>query len=165
VASENTIIGNTVLYGATNGYLFAAGRAGERFAVRNSGAKAVIEGCGSNGCEYMTGGVTVILGSIGANFGAGMTGGMAYLYDPEGRASTLINHETLVHCPVTVDHWEYQLKSLVERHAAETDSRKAKDILQHWETEKAKFVQICPKEMLSRIPAPLEIEAQAIPAE
>ena len=81
---ENTIIGNTVLYGATDGYLFAAGRAGERFAVRNSGAKVVVEGCGSNGCEYMTGGVAVILGSIGANFGAGMTGGMAYLYDPDG---------------------------------------------------------------------------------
>jgi glutamate synthase (NADPH/NADH) large chain len=83
VAANNTIIGNTVLYGATDGYLFAAGRAGERFAVRNSGAKVVIEGCGSNGCEYMTGGVAVLLGSIGANFGAGMTGGMAYLYDPD----------------------------------------------------------------------------------
>ncbi len=71
IASENTIIGNTVLYGATNGYLFAAGRAGERFAVRNSGAQVVVEGCGSNGCEYMTGGVAVILGGIGANFGAG----------------------------------------------------------------------------------------------
>jgi len=82
-ASENTIIGNTVLYGATEGYLFAAGRAGERFAVRNSGAKVVIEGCGTNGCEYMTGGVAVVLGRIGANFGAGMTGGMAYLYDPD----------------------------------------------------------------------------------
>ena len=82
VAEDNVIIGNTVLYGATDGYLFAAGRAGERFAVRNSGAKVVVEGCGSNGCEYMTGGVAVILGKIGANFGAGMTGGMAYLYDP-----------------------------------------------------------------------------------
>ena len=83
---------------------------GERFAVRNSGAKVVIEGCGSNGCEYMTGGLAVILGSIGPNFGAGMTGGMAYLYDPEGLADKLINMETLVTCPVTVDHWEQQLK-------------------------------------------------------
>jgi glutamate synthase (NADPH) large chain len=109
VAHENTIIGNTVLYGATAGHLFAAGRAGERFAVRNSGAEVVVEGCGSNGCEYMTGGVAVILGAIGANFGAGMTGGMAYLYDPEGRQQ-LINMETLVTCPVTVEHWEAQLK-------------------------------------------------------
>jgi glutamate synthase (NADPH/NADH) large chain len=105
VAAENTIIGNTVLYGATDGYLFAAGRAGERFAVRNSGAQVVIEGCGSNGCEYMTGGVAIILGEIGPNFGAGMTGGMAYLYDPEGRATDMMNHETLVHCAVTHEHW------------------------------------------------------------
>jgi len=165
VASENTIIGNTVLYGATDGYLFAAGRAGERFAVRNSGAKVVIEGCGSNGCEYMTGGVAVILGEIGANFGAGMTGGMAYLYDPEGKALDRMNHETLVHCPVTQDHWEQQLKSLIERHAEETNSRKARDILQHWDLEKSNFVQICPKEMLSRIDVPLGIEAKAVPAE
>jgi glutamate synthase (NADPH/NADH) large chain len=101
VAAEHVIIGNTVLYGATDGYLFACGRAGERFAVRNSGAKVVIEGCGSNGCEYMTGGVAVILGRIGANFGAGMTGGMAYLYDPEGVARDYINAETLILCPVT----------------------------------------------------------------
>jgi len=116
VAADNTIIGNTVLYGATDGYLFAAGRAGERFAVRNSGAKVVVEGCGSNGCEYMTGGVAVILGRIGANFGAGMTGGMAYLYDPEGLAPALLNMETLVTCPVTVPHWMDQLETLIERH-------------------------------------------------
>jgi glutamate synthase (NADPH/NADH) large chain len=140
VASENTIIGNTVLYGATDGHLFAAGRAGERFAVRNSGAKVVIEGCGSNGCEYMTGGVAVILGSIGPNFGAGMTGGMAYLYDPEGRAHDMLNPETLVTCPVTVAHWESHL-------------------------EKDHFLQICPKEMLIHIPHPLTLEEKAMPAE
>ena len=165
VASENTIIGNTVLYGATDGYLFAAGRAGERFAVRNSGAKVVVEGCGSNGCEYMTGGVAVILGSIGANFGAGMTGGMAYLYDADGDTEALINMESLVTCPVTVEHWETQLRGLIERHAKETGSRKAAEILQHWETEKAKFIQVCPKEMLIHIPHPLWIEEKAVPAE
>ncbi|SFR52426.1 glutamate synthase (NADPH/NADH) large chain [Yoonia tamlensis] len=165
VAADNTIIGNTVLYGATNGYLFAAGRAGERFAVRNSGATVVIEGCGTNGCEYMTGGVAVILGSIGANFGAGMTGGMAYLYDPKGEAAHLINMETLVTNPVTVDHWVDQLKSLIERHGAETGSRKAADILQHWEQEKDNFIQICPKEMLVHLKHPLSIESAAIPAE
>ena len=164
-ADENTIIGNTVLYGATDGYLFAAGRAGERFAVRNSGAKVVVEGCGSNGCEYMTGGVAVILGRIGANFGAGMTGGMAYIYDPEGTAQVLMNMETLVTCPVTVDHWEAQLRELVERHAAETRSRKASDLLQHWDMELGHFIQVCPKEMLDKLPAPLGIEQQAVPAE
>ncbi|WP_298437522.1 glutamate synthase large subunit [uncultured Jannaschia sp.] len=164
-ADANVIIGNTVLYGATDGYLFAAGRAGERFAVRNSGAKVVIEGCGSNGCEYMTGGVAVILGEIGANFGAGMTGGMAYLYDPDGVAPSLMNPETLVTCPVTVAHWEAELRGLVERHRAETGSRKAGAILQDWETEKRHFLQICPKEMLIHLPAPLTEEAGAIPAE
>nr|WP_319248728.1 glutamate synthase large subunit [uncultured Celeribacter sp.] len=165
VASENTIIGNTVLYGATDGYLFAAGRAGERFAVRNSGAKVVIEGCGSNGCEYMTGGIAVILGGIGANFGAGMTGGMAYLYDPDGETEKLINPETLVTCPVTVDHWEAELKGLIARHAAETNSIKADDILSHWDEQKGNFLQVCPKEMLVHLPVPLTLEEGAIPAE
>ncbi|MEE2809825.1 MAG: glutamate synthase large subunit, partial [Pseudomonadota bacterium] len=164
-AAENTIVGNTVLYGATDGYLFAAGRAGERFAVRNSGAKVVIEGCGTNGCEYMTGGVAVILGSIGANFGAGMTGGMAYLYDPDRTAETLMNMESIVTCPVTVDHWEAQLKDLIERHVAETGSRKAAEILQHWDSEKVHFLQVCPKEMLNKLAHPIAIEASAIPAE
>ncbi|MEL7091328.1 MAG: glutamate synthase large subunit [Pseudomonadota bacterium] len=164
-AADNVIIGNTVLYGATDGYLFAAGRAGERFAVRNSGASVVIEGCGSNGCEYMTGGVAVILGEIGANFGAGMTGGMAYLYDPEGKAQALMNMETLVTCPVTVPHWHDQLKGLIERHVAETGSRKAADLLQHWDTELANFVQVCPTEMLVHLPVPLSLEQDAIPAE
>ena len=159
VASDNAIIGNTVLYGATDGYLFAAGRAGERFAVRNSGAKVVIEGCGTCGCEYMTGGVAVILGRIGANFGAGMTGGMAYLYDPDGMAHDLMNRETLVTCPVTEPHWEAEMKGLIERHLVETGSRKARDILHHWDREKGKFLQVCPKEMLNSLPHPLGIEA------
>jgi glutamate synthase (NADPH/NADH) large chain len=165
VAADNTIIGNTVLYGATDGYLFAAGRAGERFAVRNSGAKVVVEGCGSNGCEYTTGGVAVILGQIGANFGAGMTGGMAYVYDPDGTCAPLINMESLVTCAVTVDHWHDQLYALIERHAKETGSRKAADILQHWESERGNFIQICPKEMLVHLPHPLAIEEKAMPAE
>jgi glutamate synthase domain-containing protein 3 len=165
VASDNTIIGNTVLYGATDGFLFAAGRAGERFAVRNSGARAVIEGCGSNGCEYMTGGVAVILGRIGANFGAGMTGGMAYLHDPEGRAMAYLNLETLVTCPVGVPYWEAELKALIERHAKETMSRKAAQILVDWPDERRNFIQICPREMLVHLKHPLTLEAGAVPAE
>ena len=164
-ASGNTIIGNTVLYGATDGFLFAAGRAGERFGVRNSGAKVVIEGCGSNGCEYMTGGIAVILGGIGANFGAGMTGGMAYVHDPDGSAEELMNLETLVTCAVTVPHWEAELKGLIERHAAETGSRKAREILHHWHSERANFIQICPKEMLAHLTQPLSLDSEAVPAE
>ena len=165
VAEENTIIGNTVLYGATDGHLFAAGRAGERFAVRNSGAKVVVEGCGSNGCEYMTGGVAVILGQIGANFGAGMTGGMAYLYDPDGTVQDYMNLETLVTCPVTMEHWETELRGLIERHHAETGSRRAAGILQHWDSERLNFLQVCPKEMLAHLPVPLSEEEGAIPAQ
>ena len=147
------------------GHLFAAGRAGERFAVRNSGAHVVIEGCGSNGCEYMTGGVAVILGRVGANFGAGMTGGMAYLHDPDGRARGLMNMETLVTCPVTEPHWQAELKMLIERHAHETGSRRARDILRHWETERRNFLQVCPIEMLDKLDHPLGIETRSVPAE
>ena len=147
------------------GYLFAAGRAGERFAVRNSGAKVVVEGCGTNGCEYMTGGVAVILGRIGANFGAGMTGGMAYLYDPKGMAEDLMNLESLVTCAVSHPHWEAQLRGLIERHAAETGSLQGARILADWAAERANFLQVCPKEMLVHLAWPLSDEAQAVPAE
>tara|TARA_A200000159_G_scaffold153712_1_gene165917 strand:- start:464 stop:3349 length:2886 start_codon:yes stop_codon:yes gene_type:complete len=164
-ASDNTIIGNTVLYGATDGLLFAAGRAGERFAVRNSGAKVVVEGCGSNGCEYMTGGVAVVLGTIGANFGAGMTGGMAYIYDPNETAIELLNMDSLVTCRVGVSFWEEQLYALIQMHYKETSSQKAEEILQDWDTEKSKFFQICPKEMLDKLSHPLSSESDAIPAE
>ncbi len=165
VASDNVIIGNTVLYGATDGYLFAAGRAGERFAVRNSGAKVVVEGCGSNGCEYMTGGVAVILGRIGANFGAGMTGGMAYLYDPEGMARTMMNMETLVCVEVNEGHYMGELEELLERHLEETGSRRAAAILQHWDDEKANFIQVVPLEMLNKLEIPVTGLPEAIPAE
>ncbi len=165
VAEDNVIIGNTVLYGATDGYLFAAGRAGERFAVRNSGAKVVVEGCGSNGCEYMTGGVAVILGPIGANFGAGMTGGMAYLYDPDGASLPLMNMETLVTVPVNEGHYMGELEALLERHLEETGSRKVATILQHWDDEKAKFLQVVPKEMLNKLEVPVEGLPEAVPAE
>jgi glutamate synthase (NADPH/NADH) large chain/glutamate synthase (ferredoxin) len=164
-AEENTIIGNTVLYGATDGFLFASGRAGERFAVRNSGASVVVEGCGSNGCEYMTGGVAVILGRIGANFGAGMTGGMGYVYDPEGVAEDFMNLESIITCAVEHPHWEMQLKGLIARHLEETGSRIAERILANWDRERLNFLQVCPKEMVERLPYPLSDEVAKVPAE
>ena len=164
-ADENVIIGNTVLYGATGGHLFAAGRAGERFAVRNSGASAVVEGCGSNGCEYMTGGVTVVLGRVSANFAAGMTGGMAYLHDPDGASMPLVNLDTVVCVPVSDGHYMDQLKGLVDRHLKETGSRKAAAILQLWEDERGNFLQVVPKEMLDKLAVPLEGLGEAVPAE
>ena len=157
-AEDNTIIGNTVLYGATAGRLFANGRAGERFCVRNSGVHVVVEGCGTNGCEYMTGGVAVILGDIGANFGAGMTGGMAYVYDPEGKLGRYLNSETLVTSTVGVAHWQDELKGLIEDHVTETHSARGSEILRRWDEELPNFVQICPKEMLTLLPAPLSAE-------
>ncbi len=159
VAAENTIIGNTVLYGATGGKLFANGRAGERFCVRNSGAEVVVEGCGSNGCEYMTGGVVAVLGPVGANFGAGMTGGMAFVYDPKQVFDLYVNPASLVMTPVAHPHWEAKLWALLEQHLAETGSLKIKEILHRWADELGHFVQICPKEMLNRLEYPLAPES------
>ncbi len=161
---DNTIIGNTVLYGATAGKLFANGRAGERFCVRNSGAHVVVEGCGSNGCEYMTGGVAAILGSVGDNFGAGMTGGMAYVYDEAGDFEKRANMETLVAQPIRSARWEAELRGLIEAHAAATGSPRAQRLLRDWDVERDRFVQVCPKEMVSRLSHPLSDEAEAATA-
>ncbi|MDZ4761949.1 MAG: glutamate synthase large subunit [Alphaproteobacteria bacterium] len=159
MARDNTIIGNTVLYGATSGKLFASGFAGERFAVRNSGATVVVEGCGSNGCEYMTGGTAVILGPVGHNFGAGMTGGMAFLYDPERRIETEANPESIVWRPVVTAYWENVLRSLVEEHASRTGSVHARTLLDNWTLELRNFVHVVPKESLQRLAASLELVA------
>jgi glutamate synthase (NADPH) large chain len=157
IAQQNTIIGNTVLYGATSGRLFAAGQAGERFAVRNSGAAVVVEGCGSNGCEYMTGGTAAILGPVGDNFAAGMTGGMAFVYDPSGEFPARVNGETVVWQRLAAPHWESALKALVEEHARETQSRFAQALLADWARAVGHFWQVVPKEMLTRLPEPLTL--------
>ena len=161
---DNTIVGNTVLYGATAGKLFASGRAGERFCVRNSGASVVVEGCASNGCEYMTGGVAVILGSVGDNFGAGMTGGMAFVYDADGEFMKRMNPDTLTAQGLESAHWEGVLEELVEAHAAATGSPLASRLLRDWDVERGKFLQICPKEMLTRLSHPLSDKAEAATA-
>jgi glutamate synthase (NADPH/NADH) large chain len=155
VARDNTIIGNTVLYGATAGRLYAAGQAGERFAVRNSGATAVIEGCGANGCEYMTGGVVAILGRVGDNFAAGMTGGMAFVYDADGLFDEHVNSDTVVYQRIATAHWQSVLRKLVEEHRAETGSAFAAELLAHWEREIGNFWQVVPQEMVARLANPL----------
>ncbi len=164
-SQKNTIIGNTVLYGATSGRLFAAGQAGERFAVRNSGATVVVEGCGANGCEYMTGGVAVVLGEVGANFGAGMTGGMAFIYDPEERFARRANPENIVWQRLASAHWEGVLRGLIEEHAARTDSKWSKGLLEDWDRVAGLFWQVCPKEMLTRLAHPLDDSVEAVAAE
>ncbi len=155
VSNENTIIGNTVLYGATSGKLLAAGQAGERFAVRNSGATAVVEGCDSNGCEYMTGGNIIILGDIGDNFGAGMTGGMAFIYDPENQFDKKVNPESVVWQTPETKFWIEHLRKFIQEHAIETNSTISKKIVENFENEINNFVQVCPKEMLDKLENPI----------
>jgi glutamate synthase (NADPH/NADH) large chain/glutamate synthase (ferredoxin) len=141
---ENSILGNTCLYGATGGELFAAGTAGERFAVRNSGAVAVVEGVGDHGCEYMTRGTVVVLGATGLNFGAGMSGGLAYVYDETGALPARLNPE-LIALERPTDAAEIEsLRALVARHAALTDSPRAKSLLEDWAAAVPRFWKAVP---------------------
>jgi glutamate synthase (NADPH/NADH) large chain len=163
---ENTILGNTVLYGATSGKLFAAGQAGERFAVRNSGATAVVEGCGANGCEYMTGGTVVLLGRIGENFGAGMTGGMAFVLDVDDAFARRANPESIIWQRLASHHWETRLRALIAEHAVMTGSAWSNMILDDWDRWRLRFWQVCPKEMLTRLSHPLsDAETAMVAAE
>src|SRR5437762_7730407 len=165
---KNTIVGNTVLYGATGGRVFLAGRAGERFCVRNSGATAVVEGVGDHGCEYMTGGTVVVLGTAGRNFAAGMSGGIAYVLDEEGdfsqrcnlamvelepipeedhaAAEAGTNGELETHGKVRIDHVagsdDAMLKGLIQRHLLHTGSERARLILENWAGYLPKFVKV-----------------------
>jgi glutamate synthase (NADPH/NADH) large chain len=166
-AVDNIIIGNTVLYGAIAGEAYFNGVAGERFAVRNSGAVAVVEGTGDHGCEYMTGGTVVVLGATGRNFAAGMSGGIAYVYDADGSFEGKCNTSMCVLEAVTPaadqektpkQGWhserraglretdEVILKRLVERHFKFTGSTRARNILDDWANERAKFVKVFPTE-------------------
>jgi glutamate synthase (NADPH/NADH) large chain len=169
--AKNIIVGNTVLYGAISGEAFFNGVAGERFAVRNSGATTVVEGTGDHGCEYMTGGTVVVLGATGRNFAAGMSGGIAYVYDEDGlfdkRCNTsmatlekvLPSAEQIAkmpqsewHAPVDVKDGgermtdEQILKSLIERHFRHTGSERAKALLADWENARGRFVKVLPTE-------------------
>ena len=162
---RNAIVGNTVLYGATSGALFAAGEAGERFAVRNSGANVVVEGCGANGCEYMTGGTAVILGRVGENFGAGMTGGMAFVLDDDGGFERHANPESIVWQRLATAHWEQVVTTLIEEHVRRTDSKWARTVLADWTHLRDRMWQVCPKEMLTRLAYPLDDGTAAVAAE
>jgi glutamate synthase domain-containing protein 2/glutamate synthase domain-containing protein 1/glutamate synthase domain-containing protein 3 len=145
VPSQNTIVGNVALYGATSGELYLNGLAGERFAVRNSGALAVVEGIGDHGCEYMTGGRVVVLGSTGVNFAAGMSGGLAYVYDQDGFFDNHCNLE-MVDLDLLDREDEEELLALISRHLHYTASLKARQIMNNWGREKAKFIKVFPME-------------------
>ncbi|WP_394730406.1 glutamate synthase large subunit [Altererythrobacter sp. GH1-8] len=192
--TDNIIVGNTVLYGAIAGEAYFSGVAGERFAVRNSGAIAVVEGTGDHGCEYMTGGVVVVLGQTGRNFAAGMSGGIAYVYDPEGRFSQLVNHEQVDLVPISAEpdadegtgrpsqrpssvvdfgmgdmlrHDAERLKILIERHKLHTGSARAAELLDNWDESLGKFIKVMPrdyKRALQQLEAE-RLEAEAVAAE
>ncbi|WP_156103097.1 glutamate synthase large subunit [Erwinia sp. 9145] len=166
---EATIIGNTCLYGATGGKLFAAGRAGERFGVRNSGAITVVEGIGDNGCEYMTGGIVCVLGRTGVNFGAGMTGGFAYVLDEDGEFRKRVNPELVE--VLSVDDLaihEEHLRGLITEHVSHTGSSRGEEMLANWPAWSSKFSLVKPKSSdvkallghRSRSAAELRVQAQ-----
>ncbi len=187
-ASDNIIVGNTVLYGAIAGEAFFNGVAGERFAVRNSGAVAVAEGCGDHGCEYMTGGVVAVLGKTGRNFAAGMSGGVAYVYDPEGSFASLCNQAQVDLVPVSPDkdddegagrpqqrpvssgdagmgdmlrHDGERLRILLERHHLHTGSKRARALLDDWAGSAAKFVKVMPRDYAKALQ---QLEAERLEA-
>ena len=145
VPEENIIIGNVALYGATRGKVFIRGMAGERFAVRNSGARAVVEGVGDHGCEYMTGGVVVVLGRTGRNFAAGNSGGITYVFDEDGKFHTRCNHEMVDLEPVVEEEDLATLRGLIQEHFDSTGSAKAEYILSDWDQMVPKFVKIFPR--------------------
>ncbi|HTQ34909.1 MAG TPA: glutamate synthase large subunit, partial [Stellaceae bacterium] len=182
--TENIIIGNTVLYGAIAGEAYFEGVAGERFAVRNSGAIAVVEGTGDHGCEYMTGGIVVVLGDTGRNFAAGMSGGIAYVYDPKGKFASLCNKAGVdleniaaedgepgdegrprqrgvdVHDNGMGDlmrHDAARLRILIERHHLLTGSKRARHLLEDWDNTVAAFVKVMPRDYRRAL---LELKAE-----
>ncbi len=183
--TENIIVGNTVLYGAIAGEAYFQGVAGERFAVRNSGAVAVVEGTGDHGCEYMTGGVVAVLGATGRNFAAGMSGGIAYVYDPEARFKDLCNLSMVdleplaLHDAAPAEDAERprqrsvsvedngmgnplrfdaeRLRILIERHLLFTGSARARALLENWQSSLASFVKVTPKDYRRAL---LELQAE-----
>jgi glutamate synthase (ferredoxin) len=146
VPEENIIIGNVALYGATSGEAYIRGMAGERFCVRNSGASAVVEAIGDHGCEYMTGGRVVILGGTGRNFGAGMSGGIAYVLDEHGTFPTLVNRQMVGIEPLSDAEDIAEVRGMIERHLAHTGSARARKVLESWDQLAPRFVKVIPKD-------------------
>ncbi|MFD2671235.1 glutamate synthase large subunit [Marinicrinis sediminis] len=146
VPEDNVIIGNVALYGATSGEAYIRGIAGERFCVRNSGVRAVVEGVGDHGCEYMTGGRVVILGETGRNFGAGMSGGIAYVFDKHGTFKDQVNPEMVLQEQLDEEYEVNEVKNMIRNHVKFTGSTVGSDILNHWDENQYKFVKIIPKD-------------------
>ncbi len=162
--AENIIIGNTCLYGATSGEAYINGVSGERFGVRNSGAYAVIEGVGDHGCEYMTGGRVAVLGKIGRNFAAGMSGGVAYIWDPNKTAEKYINHEMVSVEYLIYDEDIAELHGMIMKHYEHTGSKRADYILQNWSQEKDNFWKIIPEEYRKALAKMVKEQEENVPA-
>jgi glutamate synthase domain-containing protein 3 len=164
-AEENIIVGNVALYGATSGEVFFNGVAGERFAVRNSGSTAVVEGVGDHGCEYMTNGLLVVLGSCGRNFAAGMSGGIAYVFDQRGDfTEKRCNLESVDLEPLTETKDLQAVRDLIQRHAEFTGSQRAKWILENWNEAVSRFIKVFPHEF-KRVLGIARAEQAYIPGE
>jgi glutamate synthase domain-containing protein 3 len=166
-AEDNVIIGNTVLYGATSGKAFFRGQAGERFAVRNSGVSAVVEGTGDHGCEYMTGGRVVVLGPTGRNFAAGMSGGIAYVLDEHGTLRSRVNAAMLDQLEELTDADAAEVVALITEHRDRTGSPVAQRVIDDWDRYRARFVKVFPtdyKRVLAEQDAESASSSEAVPA-
>ena len=152
-AAENAIAGNTVLYGATGGSLFVCGMAGERFAVRNSGALAIVEGIGDHGCEYMTNGTVVVIGRTGKNFGAGMSGGIAYILDEDEQFPNKLNNAMVSLQRLSAVEEIELVQSFIQKHLELTGSERAVRLLKDWGTVQAKFWKVVPNDLAKLPPA------------
>jgi glutamate synthase (NADPH/NADH) large chain len=161
-ADENILVGNVALYGATAGKAFVNGRAGERFAVRNSGATAVVEGVGDHGCEYMTGGRVIVLGKTGRNFAAGMSGGFAYIYDESGDFEKVCN-QSMVELEALSAEDAAVVAALIEEHHRRTGSPKAAALLGSWDNALARFIKVVPLEYRRVLEEQARREKAAVP--
>jgi glutamate synthase (ferredoxin) len=161
-AEDNIIIGNVALYGATAGELYVRGMAGERFAVRNSGVDAVVEGVGDNGCEYMTGGRVVVLGRAGRNFGAGMSGGTAYVLDEAGTFAQRVNQQMVGLGRLTTPAEIAEVRAMIERHLDWTKSARARLVLDRWDEMLPKFVKVLPKDYERMLACIARAESQGL---
>jgi glutamate synthase domain-containing protein 3 len=167
MSHENIIVGNTVLYGATSGRVFINGMAGERFCVRNSGATAVVEGLGDHGCEYMTGGLVVVLGKTGCNFAAGMSGGLAYVLDEVQLFDTMCNLDMVELENVWKEEDKNLLYDLIQQHLKWTGSTRAQHILDAWSDMVGRFVKVVPidyRKALEKMRAAEQRDTETIPA-
>ena len=164
-AEDNILIGNVAFFGASDGEAYVRGVAGERFCVRNSGVKVVVEGTGDHGCEYMTGGRVVVLGKVGRNFGAGMSGGVAYVYDPTGILAVSGNTEMVSYSPLSDDTEKTEVKAMIEKHVLHTHSTRGSMILADWDKHSADFVRVMPNDYQRMLEAIKSFEQQGLSGE